>query len=85
MLGNVVVEVDGVIKVRKISCILFFSIGSCFASGCFVLDIPTSNVGGWDVSACVYGFSTCWDLFWDNSDKFEDGFVAALDGLGPQS
>jgi len=50
-------------------------------SGCKLLESLTSDVGGWDVSACVDGFGTCWELFWDNSDKFEDGFVDALGGL----
>lgn len=53
--------------------------------GCTLLESATKNVGTWDISACVSGFSTCWKLFWDNSEKFEDGFITAIDGLGPQS
>jgi hypothetical protein len=81
VLGNVVVEVDGVILVCKISCIIFLTISLCLSSGCTLLESLTTNVGGWDVSACVTGFDTCWELFTDNSEKFEDGFVAALDSL----
>ena len=66
------------IEVRKISCILFFSVGSYFASGCVLAENLTSNVGGWDVSACVSGFDTCWELFSDNADKFEGGFLEAM-------
>lgn len=63
----------------KILFVLFLTTGLFLNSGCL------NNVAGWDVSACVTGFDTCWELFLDNSDKFEDGFVAAIDGLGPKS
>ena len=70
---------------RKIACIFVLAACLFLSSGCDLLESATSNVGGWDVSACVSGFSTCWELFWDNSEKFEDGFIAAIDGLGPQT
>lgn len=43
-----------------------------------------SDVGGWDISACVSGFDTCWELFTDNADKFEGGFVDAVSGIVPE-
>ncbi len=46
-----------------------------------LLENVVSDVGGWDVSACVDGFGTCFELFRDNTDKFEGGFVDALNGL----
>ena len=72
-------------KMRKIACTFVLTAILFLTSGCPLLENATSNVGGWDVSACVDGFGTCWELFWDNSEKFEDGFVAALDGIGPQT
>jgi len=69
----------------RIACTLILTAVLFLTSGCPLLENATSNVGGWNVSACVDGFGTCWELFWDNSEKFEDGFVAALDGLGPQT
>lgn len=73
---------------RKIACTLVLTVALFLTSGCLhegLIEGAVDNVVGWDVSACVSGFSTCWNLFWDNSDKFEDGFVSAIDGLGPQS
>ena len=51
-------------------------------SGCNLLESMTSDVSGWDVSACVTGFGTCWELFFDNADKFEGGFVEAMNSMG---
>jgi len=50
-------------------------------SGCNLLEGAASDVQGWDISACVDGLGVCWELFFDNADKFEDGFVAAMDSL----
>lgn len=58
-----------------------FTIFIFSSSGCKLLEVAVSDIGGWDVSACVSGFSTCWELFRDNSNKFEGGFVDALNGL----
>ncbi len=72
----------------KIACTLVLTMALFLTSGCLheeLVEGVVSDVSGWNVSACVSGFSTCWDLFWDNSEKFEDGFVAAIDGLGPQT
>lgn len=52
-------------------------------SGCKLLESATSNISGWDISACVSGFDTCLELFTDNVDKFEDGFIEAIDILAP--
>ena len=79
---------DGVKKMSKIICTLILTATLFLTSGCLhkkLAENAVGNVAGWDVSACVSGFGTCWELFWDNSEKFEDGFVAALDGLGPQT
>ncbi len=73
-------------KVTRWSASCGIAVALFLTSGCLherLVEGAVSNVAGWDVSACVSGFGTCWDLFWDNSEKFEDGFVAALDGLGP--
>lgn len=64
-----------------------FLVAFCLMNaGCSnLLESSLQNIGTWDVSACVSGFSTCWELFSDNSEKFEDGFISVIDGLGPQS
>jgi len=65
---------------RKIYYLVFLT---CLAlcGGCRLLESSVSDVQGWDISACVSGMDTCWDLFWDNSDKFEGGFADAMGGL----
>ena len=68
-------------KVRMISCVVFLTAFLMMTSGCRLLESAVSDVGGWDVSACVDGFGTCWELFFDNADKFEDGFVEAMGDL----
>jgi hypothetical protein len=50
-------------------------------NGCGPLENITSDVGGWNLSACVSDFGTCWELFLDNRDKFADGFVSAMNTL----
>jgi len=69
----------------KIACTLLLTAALFLTSGCAILEKATSNVGGWDASACVKGYDVCWELFWDNSEKFEDGFIAAISGMGPQT
>ncbi len=65
----------------KILCTLILT-GYLFGFiGCNLLENVVSDVKGWNVSACVDGFSTCFELFRDNSDKFESGFVDALNAL----
>lgn len=61
--------------------IIFFTICLIMCSGCRLLERAVSDIDGWDISACVSGFDTCWELFRDNSDKFDDGFVEAIGGL----
>ncbi len=53
----------------KILCIFSFVICLFGCSGCDLL-----RINGWDLSACVSGMDTCWNLYWDNSDKFAGGF-----------
>ena len=72
-------------KMTRILCTLFLTLALFSTSGCALLEKATTNVGGWDVSACVKGHEVCWELFWDNSDKFEGDFIAAISGLGPQT
>ncbi len=79
---------DGEKKMSRIVCTLILTAALFLTSGCLhkrLVEGVVGNVGGWDVSACVTGFGTCWELFWDNSTRFEDGFVDALDSLGPQT
>ena len=38
--------------------------------GCNILEHAASDINGWDLSACVKNFGTCWELYMDNSDKF---------------
>lgn len=66
---------------RKMSCVFFLTTCLVLCSGCNLLEGVASNVAGWDVSACVSGIGVCWELFWDNSEKFEGGFVTAMGGL----
>ncbi len=72
---------DGETMMRRILCTLLLTLCLLVCNGCTLLEGAVSDVGGWDVSACVDGFSVCWDLYWDNSDKFEDGFTDAMAGL----
>lgn len=64
---------------RRILCTFLLTICLLGCTSCKLLE----DVGGWDVSACASDFGTCWELFWNNSDKFEDGFVAAMNALVP--
>lgn len=75
---------NGVVVMRKILCTLILTACLLGCSGCKLLEGVASDVQGWDISACVSGFSTCWELFTDNADKFEGGFVEAVDGLAPE-
>jgi hypothetical protein len=59
-------------------------IGLLLCSGCRLLETVASDVGGWDMSACVSSFDTCWELFTDNTDKFEGGFVDAIGSISPE-
>lgn len=56
----------------KICSTLILTICLLMCSGCKLMESLTSDIGGWDLSACVSGFDTCWNLYWDNSDQFED-------------
>lgn len=69
-------------KVRMILFVVFLTACLFGCSGCNLLEGDVNDIGGWDISACVSGFDTCWELFWDNSDKFEDGFVDAMGTIG---
>ena len=43
--------------------------------GCGIIEQQFTDIGGWDLSACVEdsgGRSTCLELFWDNLDKFSN-------------
>lgn len=73
----------GGVVMRKISCVYLLTACLMLCSGCHLnlLENIASDIRGWDVSACVSGISVCWELFWDNSEKFEGGFTSALDGL----
>ncbi|KKN70883.1 hypothetical protein LCGC14_0426690 [marine sediment metagenome] len=70
-------------EMRKILCTLLLTICLLGCGGCKLIEGMVSNVGTWDLSACVDGFDTCWELFTDNTDKFEDGFVDGMNTLFP--
>lgn len=61
--------------------ILILTICLLMSSGCKLMESLTNDIGGWDLSACVSGFDTCWELFIDNANKFEDGFVETMNSL----
>lgn len=42
-------------------------------SGCGILENSLTDISGWDLSACVDGFDTCYELFDDNSDLIFSG------------
>ena len=50
-------------------------------TGCDLLESAVSDVDGWDLSACVSGIDTCWELYTDNTDKFSDSFAEDVEGL----
>jgi hypothetical protein len=72
---------DGVVVMSKICRTLILTICLFGCSGCKLLESLTSDVGGWNLSACVSGLDTCWDLYWDNSSQFEDGFIDTVERL----
>lgn len=67
---------------RKILVSFLMIIGLLGCNGCKLLEKSLEDVYTWDISACVSGFDVCWELFFDNADKFEDGFVDAMNTLG---
>ncbi len=71
-------------KVRKILYTFFLTICFLGCGGCKLIEGMVSDVGTWDLSACVDGFDVCWELFFDNADKFEDGFVDGMNTLFPE-
>lgn len=71
----------GAIKVYKRLVSLFIVVCLLGCGGCEILENLTQDIDGWDLSACVSGFDTCWEFFWDNSEKFENGFVETVDRL----
>lgn len=81
MCGNVAKEVDGEIAMSKKIRVFFITICLATCGGCNLLEGAVSNVSGWDISACVSGFGTCWELWRDNADKFESGFTEAMENL----
>jgi len=66
---------------RRTICTLILVVCLFACGGCRILESLTDDVGGWDLSACVGGFSVCWELFTDNAGMFEDSFVDAMEGL----
>ena len=68
-------------KTRKIFVVVFLTACLAICNGCDLLEDLTGDIDGWDISACVSGFDVCWELFFDNVDKFDSGFVEAMDEL----
>lgn len=50
-------------------------------NSCRLLESAVSDINGWDISACVSGFDTCWEFYWDNVNKFSPGFEEAMEEL----
>ena len=71
---------------RKAICSLVLL---CGLVGCGVVENSIENsltdIDGWDLSACVDGFGTCWELFNDNSDRILGGEVTIINNLSPQA
>ncbi len=66
---------------KKTLCAFLAGLFVLTFSGCKLLEGAASDVRGWDISSCVDDFGTCWELFTDNADKFEGGFVEAMGTL----
>lgn len=49
-----------------LSFCVFGVVGGC-------LEASLTDISGWDLSACVDGFDTCYDLFFDNEEKILGG------------
>jgi len=64
---------------KNVLSFLLISIFFCFLSGCTLFEYVLSDVSGWDLSACIDGFDTCFELFLDNSDKVGGDFVTAFE------
>lgn len=67
---------------RKILCKFLLITLLLGVSGCSILEGFFSNVGGFDLSACVGNFDVCIELFRDNADQFGEG-ASPLDGILP--
>jgi len=65
----------------RILLIVFLTICVLGNSGCDLLENAVSNVGGWDLGACIDGYDTCWNLYFDNRDHFDNGFLITLEEL----
>lgn len=71
-----------VLLTLTILCFLVVLTGaSCSPTG--LAESATSDIRGWDLSACVNGFGTCWELFWDNREQIEGGSGTVTDLLNP--
>ncbi len=44
-----------------------------FLSGCSLLEMSVRDLNGWDLSACVDGYKTCYELLTDNEEKILGG------------
>ncbi len=69
-------------RVCKILFVIFLTVSPLSFCGCNLLEQAAEDIYSWDMSACVSNFGTCWELFSDNADKFEDSFVEAMSGIG---
>ena len=65
---------------KKALCTLMLLV-CLLCNGCKFLESFVSDVDGWNLSACVDGFGTCFELWRDNADKFGGGFVEAMNNL----
>ncbi len=58
--------------------VLFILTICILCTGCKLIEDSLTNINNWDLSACYDGFSICWELFSDNSDKILGGFDGNL-------
>ena len=66
---------------RRWGIITILSVIILLCSGCEPIEWFLSDISGWNLSACVDGFNTCYELFMDNSDRILGGPAVVEDVL----
>jgi len=65
---------------KKLRLLSLFLLPICGFVGC--IEAGVTDIRGWDLSACVSGFDTCYELFMDNSNLILDGENNVIYTLG---
>lgn len=65
----------------KILFMLFFTICLFGCNGCDLVKNIVNNINGWNLSACISNYDVCWELYSDNRDRFDNGFIDGLERL----